>query len=394
MIKRLIGYIQAFNENEIMEMIPRDTMEKIMAEDRHPRFQAYVVATEGPSSPTFELSTESNSGKEKRTGGIINWARGIIKSMVSNFKYGIPFYDNHNSANYQPDKPVIARLAGWGLKEIAGKLCTIVIAYFLSDKKEEAANYDIISMESRVELTEIGEGNYNASDVQDISGFALGSSKEWMPAFSDAKLIGSLQFFNVNIKSEKENKQDGEGRMPLTLAEIKKEIEQGGFYPNQVFDMEKLAGKVEVKEGKLFFHGGDMILQQHLKEKIHGFGVIVPEDWKTKAEEGLKKIPEYEKNLKEFSAAGTKQKLSQKIKEYATVAKLDDKQLKYLESQKRIDKFNVDATDFEAEFIKWRDAELNEYKENFELFNGKQGEENPGEPGKIKDDSSDNAFLL
>lgn len=177
--------IQSFSENEIMDMIDKNTLEEIKAKDPHPFFQLYSICHEGESRP--KIVGETNRPP-------MLWTRKAIQSIAGVIKKGINFFLGHNADNSTNNRDSFGEIVGYAEKEIKGNLHSLVVGYFPPDKRDEAKKLDICSQES--EWTFIEEaGKLVADSIQVLTGIALSNSEKDTPAFAGAKRLGIVQCF-------------------------------------------------------------------------------------------------------------------------------------------------------------------------------------------------------
>jgi len=181
---QLISYrLQAFSQNEILELIDPAVLQEIKAKDEHPFFQMYSICHEGNSKPKI-------IGEDNKTP--MTWTRKAIQSIKNVIKRGINFFKNHNEDNSTNNRPSLGEIVGYTEKMIDGVLHGLTIGYFPPDKREEAKKLDICSQESVWNFIE-NSGQLIADSIESLTGIALSDSKEDTPAFAGAKRLGMVQ---------------------------------------------------------------------------------------------------------------------------------------------------------------------------------------------------------
>jgi hypothetical protein len=219
--------IHAFNQSEIIDMIPSDVLAQIKAKDPRPFFQAYVLCHEGTSTPKI-LNEESKP---------ITWTRKAIQSIKNIVTKGVKFFFGHNSDSSTKNRRVLGEVVANVQKEIDGKLSHIVISHHPQEVKEEVKKYDICSQEAKWNLIDTAKGLV-ADTIQKLTGIAFQSSENDSPAFAGAKRLGMVQAFN-----DKSN-LSGELKMPeekiLTLNDVRIAVRDLGLYPNQLFTLDQM----------------------------------------------------------------------------------------------------------------------------------------------------------
>jgi hypothetical protein len=221
--------IQAFTQSEIIKMIPAETLARIKMYDEHPFFQAYVLCHEGTSTPKI-LGEESKP---------ITWTRKAIQSIKNIITKGVRFFMGHNEDSSTDNRRVLGEVVSDTQKEIDGKLSHVVIAYHPKAVRDEVKKYDICSQEAAWNLIETAKGLI-ANNINKLTGIALQSSENDIPAFAGAKRLGMVQAFN-----DKKSNLSGElKKMPedklINLNDVKNAVRDMGLYPNQIFTIEQM----------------------------------------------------------------------------------------------------------------------------------------------------------
>jgi hypothetical protein len=198
--------IQSFTQNQIIDLIPANTLAEIKAGDPHPFFSMYSVCHEGESTP---IVMDENGNKEKVKP--ITWTRKAIQSIKNIITKGIKLFKGHNKDSSHVGRRVIGKVIHSFEREIDGVLHHVFIAYHPHDVREEVKTMDVCSQEAKWNIIEQA-GKLVAGVVDSITGIALASSEEEMPAFSGARRLGYVQAFtpagNAGI-----NNRIGDGTM-------------------------------------------------------------------------------------------------------------------------------------------------------------------------------------
>jgi hypothetical protein len=129
-------------------------------------------------------------------------------------------------------------------------MSAIVVGYFPEEQK--VRDMDICSMETNI-MTGGAEDSI-VNDLEDISGVALGSSRETSPAFPGAIRLASVQCFEEKNKSGGEP-PPGEGVKTMTFDDVKKAIKDMNIFAWQLYSEEemqkdKIFGKVFEENAK------------------------------------------------------------------------------------------------------------------------------------------------
>lgn len=173
--------LQQFSEAEILELIPKKTLIQIKEKDPHPFFQVFSICHPGVSKPKI-LDV-----KEQKP---IHWTTKAVQSLKNIALKGIKFFGKHNKDNSTNDREEFGEIIHNFEKEIEGKLNHCVIGYF--PDKTKVIDKDIVSQESIWNIID-NAGKLIAHSIGEISGIAMGNSKEETPAFQGAQRLGILQ---------------------------------------------------------------------------------------------------------------------------------------------------------------------------------------------------------
>ncbi|MCK9598400.1 MAG: hypothetical protein WC583_02820 [Candidatus Omnitrophota bacterium] len=184
--------------SEIAGMIPADAIAEIKKTDPHPIFKAFVIGHEGEAE-----------GNVVGVGNVVKrWYRSVIERLHDKIAVGIQnglaVFHGHAATNENEGRVSIGRVVGKALKDIGGRLSTIVAVYL--NPAHNRRNFDIASIEASVDMEMDKDGGWEVKDVSDVTGLALGSSQLETPGFAGATLLGQLQAFalkqNVSIGIE------------------------------------------------------------------------------------------------------------------------------------------------------------------------------------------------
>ncbi len=213
---------------QALELIltPEELLERVPAEKRNALkgqgvLQAYTLAHEGTSQPKV-----LGEGSQ-----ILKWPRAVIRRLSEKIKTGTKFLIGHGeNTNAHDGRESVGQVLASFVKEIGGRLSSIVIGHFPS--KEKVDPYDVCSMEADVHTDE----DNVVGDINDVSGIALGNSDKDSPAFPGALRLSTVQCF------AKEDPKPGEGdpKMAPTFAEIKDAVKNMNIYPHQLFSEDDL----------------------------------------------------------------------------------------------------------------------------------------------------------
>lgn len=247
--------IQAFSNNEILEMIPPDTLVDIKLQDKHPYFQVYSLCHEGISNPKLLGQTKQRP---------ILWTRKAIQSIKNIVLKGIKLFKGHNKDNSVENREAFGEVIHDFQKEIKGKLHHLVVTYHKPEHKNIAKDLNIISQEGIWNFLESAKGII-ADSVETITGIAGGNSEYQMPAFSEAKRLGFVQAFE-GPKDKGANMSDYQAKK-LSFKEWVNMKDEFRVIPNQLFTIEDL--KTDKEFGKIFEQLDNLVKENDTLKKKH-----------------------------------------------------------------------------------------------------------------------------
>lgn len=182
-------------ESEIANMIPFGVMADIKRVDPKPLFKVFVVGHEGEAR-----------GNMLGVGNIVKkWYRTMVEKLHEKIAVGLQLFHGHGVTNEHDGRLTIGRVVGKALKEISGRLSTVVACYI--DRDYRHIPLDVASIEAQIDMIAGAGGELEVVDVADVSAIALGNHAVEQPGFPGATLLGQLQAFveenKINIGYEK-----------------------------------------------------------------------------------------------------------------------------------------------------------------------------------------------
>lgn len=345
---RIPARYQAMAESELLEMIPASEYKRIKEEDPTPLFRAYVIGHEGESA-----------GKLVEGGNIVSrWFRSAIEALYRKIQAGIKLFHDHAETNEHEGRVPIGEVVGKALRTIKQKLSTIIVAYIKPDFR--GIPLDVASIEADLVFNKDSKGTYT-SDVEQVTGIALGNSAINRPGFPGASLLAQVQAFaerRPKIKASRFNREKEGGEM--TLDEILEFIRTNKTKPSEIFDTDELAGDPIIKGFVKDASKGTSLNEYHARKRVEDEFAKAKTDYEAK-------IKVLEEKTSKQDAEIAKARVPTLFKKEAESRKLTDQQKKFIE--KRLDKFKVTAPDkFEDEFKKHLDTEVEEFNTTAELF--------------------------
>ena len=337
-----------FSEDEIRSIIGESALAKIFAENDHPRFEVYCIATE-----TDTAKTDS--------GSILRYGKKIIEQIFDRIKPNTPVYHTHNP---EPDgkRLQVGEIVGkWtGLDEHTEKNVTVAVVYRYPQYDNMSLN--IASIESSI----VRDENEKVSEIRDVSALALSSTEYGdSPGFEHAKLIEQCCY----LKPKKEE----DFIMELKLDDVKQWIRENEVKVSEIFDVEK-----EILADSTV----DAIVKHKLKEK-HEHARRVSEKL-GKTEEELK---QYKNKIWCYRGETM---LAKKLESLEDSEKVKD----YIKNSvsEHISNINIDFSkeeeleEFIDEKVNETYSELEKYKSILGLSEAPQNDEDDGEEVEVEEE--------
>lgn len=354
--------IQNMAESEIKAMISPEKLAEIKAKDKSPIIKAFVVGHEGEAK-----------GNVIGVGNIVKkWFGDMVEKLHDKIRIGLQLFHGHAATNDTAGRIPIAEVVGKKLMKIKDRISSVVACWIYSDYQH--LPLDVASIEADVDLRGDSTDRLYVSDVSEISGIALGNSQIETPGFPGATLLGQLQAF-VEKQSLKITLFGGENKMDMSLADVKKAIQEAKLKPTDLFDREVILA--------------DPLISEQVKEKITnatGYNYRKTEELTEekvalgqKLKEAEAKIAEIEKEKQTIRLEAAKSQIGSLFEKQKAERKLDDKQEKFIKL--RLERFTpTKAEEIEKEFNGYLDAEIDEYKKISKEVYGIEGDGGNGKP--------------
>jgi hypothetical protein len=336
-------------ESEIMAMIPEDRLKTIKAKDPHPTFKAYVVGHEGEAK-----------GNLVGVGNIVKrWFGDMVRKLNEKIKTGLQLFHGHAATNDTSGRVAIGEVVGKRIMDVYGRLSSVVACWIYPDYRH--LPLDVASIEADIDMDYEPGGNLLVTNVNEITGIALGNSQVETPGFPGATLLGQLQAF-----VEKKHKLQitlFEGENTMTLEELKKAIKEAKLKASDVFERDEIMA--------------DPLVSEQVKEKIsnaRGYDIRKTESLieekaalQKQLDEAGKKIKEHEESIKTLKVETSKSKVGDLFEAQKKERKLNEQQEKYLKN--RLPNFKPqDPEKLKDEFNSWLDGGIEDYKKDAEAL--------------------------
>jgi len=161
--------------------------------------------------------------------------------LKEKIKEGTKFFINHGKGtNDHEGRDSVGEIVSSYTDIIDGKLSNVVIGHF--PDKAKVKDMDVCSIEAELDTYE----DNVVSDVDKISGVALGNSQRDHPAFPGALRLGAVQCFNNSGEEEKEEM----AKEKITFNEVKEAVREMNIRPRQLYTMDEI--KDDREYGKQF----------------------------------------------------------------------------------------------------------------------------------------------
>jgi len=261
--------------------VSQKTIDKIKRVDNNPFFTEYVLIHSGEAEPNI-LGEQSKP---------IIWSKLAIQSFYQSIKTRIKAFINHNKDNSTENRQNYGELVEKRIDKLDdGTLAVIGIFYHTAQQKKQVEYLDVISHEGKWEFEE-RDGKLHAKECDQVTGFALGSSKESTPAFKNAVKIGAVQCMaQDSLLDHLDNSIEIKEKKEMNINDVIKFIADNGITPSKLFAYETI--KEDPKFSKnLQEYDKKLADEKAEKEKI----IVEKTELSKKLQETIGKVNNYEK---------------------------------------------------------------------------------------------------
>lgn len=339
-IKTFKATILEMASNEILSHIPANVYEEIKMKDQHPEFRAYVIGHEGISE-----------GQVVGAGDMVKrWFSSAIEKIVEKLQYGTKIFHKHGKTNVHSGRGIIGHVVGKAKQIIDDNMSAIAIAYIKPDYRD--LELDVASIEANVRLNDDRNSGIYDADVEDITGIALGSSRDKRPGFPGATLLSSIQAF-----AKTQHNKGGGGVSDLTVSEVRSFIKAENLMPSDLFGIGDLT-KDPAIEAHIETESAKVVHSEiERRKKINkGFNETKEELVKTHEEA----IKDKDKVISGLQSDTIKTKAPEWLEAQKEKRKLDEEQMKFI--NRNLSKFEPKEHDkAEAEFNQFLDDQVDDF---------------------------------
>ncbi len=354
--------IQEMAVSEVLNIIPASYYQRIKQQDKHPLFKAFVIGHEGESTGKVAIDGKNLGNVVKK------WAKSAIQKLYQKIKLGLELFMGHDDPakmNVHNDREQVGEVVGKDLREIEGRLSTVVVGYIYPPYKN--LKLDTPSIEAFINVDPDKEND--EVDVEAVTGIALADKSYEMPGFPHAGLLAQLQAFTTDHTTK-----GGKDMAELTIGKVIDFIRTEKVRPSELYK------KAEITE--------DPIVEEIIKEKNpneYEARKRVEREHEKEKDEWEKEKKNLEDKLKDLKVKAAKTSIGEKLESIVKDRKLSDQEQRFI--KRNVDKFKVEDPDdektVEREFDKFVDSQLDEFEAIQKEVFGKEDKEDD------KDDKGD-----
>lgn len=211
---------QELSQNDVEKLLPSDIRQRLQGNGV---IQAYVLAHEGTTSPRV-----IGEGQQK-----LSFGRAVIEKLSKVIQAGTKFFKLHGQTNSHENRKPLGEVIFSTLKEIGGKLSTLVFGHF--PDAQSVLEMDVVSMEAEIQTE---NDQQTVASIDDVTGIAMGSSNSESPAFPGAKRLAMIQCFESDdIKPDEGKKKESK---QMTFDEVKAAVRDMNIRPGQLYTIDDL----------------------------------------------------------------------------------------------------------------------------------------------------------
>lgn len=332
---RITANTITLSRDEVLSMVEPGLLKYLKADNPKPLLKAYVVAHEGEASPNFEAGYTGAK--------VIKFTKESVSKVFSKINEGVKLFFDHYKEDPTEPRETIAEVVGKSIREVNGKLSSVIVAFFKT-QKEDMAKYESVSMEADLEIGTDG----TVQDVLDFTAVAIVPDGK-KPALSGANALATIRA----------NNKDSKGKFMSETASLDWHILEAEFrkkngLPSQVTDPEDMIGMIEVtQDGKFITTGKDKKYGQYVAQLFEKTLAKKTSPLEPKLIEVQNERDQLARKLAIYEA---KPKIIQKAKE----AKLGDDFVHFIE--KRIERFKA-SDDIDASINEWIEEKKLDYQD-------------------------------
>ncbi len=333
-------YIRArilnMSQAEILEIIPKDTIERIRKADATPEFRVYCVGHEGDAQAQ-ELSF---AGKVSKA---FHYVKEMVLKIAEKVQYGTPLFHLHAGANTGDGREQLGEVVGKGVKMIQDRLSALAAVYLYPQYRK--MQLDVASIEANIVYVPKSATSGDVIDVEQVTGIALASSATEKPAFPGATLLGAIQAL-----------RGAETMAKMTKEEIKEAIKESGLKITDIYDEVEIVDSEPAQKAKAKEREYGKRKEKELNEEHERLI-----DLQKKHDETIGKV----KVLTEKVNSTTSKTL---VDASVTSRKLGDKQKAFINKNLATFKSDKEGEELKQDVERFVDAQIKEFDETAKLL--------------------------
>lgn len=304
MTQYILAQLHHMAQSELDEMLEAGTIERLKAAgDPAPMIKVFSIGHEGTARPSMVTS----QGKVRVT---LQYLRDAVNLIAQRVGKGVIAFKDHAATNLHAGRKTVGQVVAKTVKEIDGKLHALTAIHIFPEHRDE--DLDIASFEANAKFGTDKDNNAKLWDLENITGIALGSSKEGKtPAFPGATLRGAFQHFAESTTLLEE-------KTMTTLKEVQDAVSAGQFTPTAVFGENALLAAEPVQQA---LDAAKKNQQDHFERNRR-----LLDDAQDRQKELQEQLTEKDKVIDESNASALKQKDGVKFEKIATDRKLGEKE--------------------------------------------------------------------
>lgn len=245
--------IRLVAEKDVLQHIPKDTLDSLKALDPHPCFAMMTIGHEGESKGEL-YEGDPRLGKKLSSWYKQLWPLKAIKEIVTHLKVNkaTPVFESHDEGIAMGERLCVGNVIASTKRVIDNVTHAVGIAYINNYGTRDRIKRGELNACS-LEATCVFESadnifKYIVRKVKSLSGVALCNSEDNEPGFENANIMAVV---TAMAKADEEDDEDDDkrerkGQKMVTLKDVKEFIEANGTKPDKLFSVEDLTAVPKV----------------------------------------------------------------------------------------------------------------------------------------------------
>lgn len=331
MKKYIRAEIQNMAQEEILSMIPKDTIERIKKNESSPVFNCYCIGHEGTAN-----AQEISFGKKMVKA--FNYVKDMIVQLGHKLQLGTAIFIAHKDTNEHKGREQIGEVIGKTVKYVNDKLSALAAVYIYPQYRQ--LNLDVASIEAEMVYMQGDNNSADVIEVDKVTAIALDSSDVAQPAFKGATLLGIVQAFAK------------EGDEPMkTKEEIIAAIKENKFNITDIFTPDDIVDSEPAKQSRQKEYAHAKRIEEQLGQEHE------------KVIDLTKKNEDLTKQVGSLNEAVNSTQVKDLFGKSVETRKLDDKQKAFIE--KHIGGFKSSKTgeELKTDFERFMDGQMKDFED-------------------------------